>query len=597
MVTRKTNTGLTLLFGLEFLSPITYSIMAYEMDVVQRMVYFSLSILLFFAFILKLNLDREVYLNKLLTLLIIFFPLCFLTAFLNDSASLLTLKYSDLLIPFVIILQSTIVFLVLGEDRFFKVVSYSVVIFSTLFSIVGMLEVFQVKLIELPTVMPPGSMLGHRGFASEYLLSALPFFLIAHQYVERKNRKFLLIAAVFCVSFLLFTRSRAGVLILLVITISYFIYTFFKTDKKKFFNKIKPVLIVLAASLLFSFIPSKVGERPDLKSTAETFFDTEFKSNKLRLNFWDASFKMIQEKPLVGFGLYKWSGYYPGYNGEYFDDKTLLLVHNVHAHNDFLEIFAESGVIAVVIFFLIYFFLLIQLYQKSKHNEKYFALMLTVLTAFLFSFVSFPNYKFASIFHIGVVSGVALVSSGEKIKNIFCFKFAHLKLLLFITLIFGIVISFIKIKSEIRYGEAIFLKDRRQYLLMNQKLDQVSEIFYPFDTSRQPLDYYRGIANSYLGRHSDALRNNLHGLTLAPFNPILMNNAAASYQELGKSKESIKMFETIKKNFPNYLGAQFRLLEIYLSEGQTEQAEKLYNELRKKSPGNPSLERFKNHFQ
>lgn len=146
MVTRKTNTGLTLLFGLEFLSPITYSIMAYEMDVVQRMVYFSLSILLFFAFILKLNLDREVYLNKLLTLLIIFFPLCFLTAFLNDSASLLILKYSDLLIPFVIILQSTIVFLILGEDRFIKVVSYSVVIFSTLFSIVGMLEVFQVKI-------------------------------------------------------------------------------------------------------------------------------------------------------------------------------------------------------------------------------------------------------------------------------------------------------------------------------------------------------------------------------------------------------------------------------------------------------------------
>lgn len=142
-----------------------------------------------------------------------------------------------------------------------------------------------------------------------------------------------------------------------------------------------------------------------------------------------------------------------------------------------------------------------------------------------------------------------------------------------------------------------FLKDRRQYLLMNQKLDQVSEIFYPFDTSRQPLDYYRGIANSYLGRHSDALRNNLHGLTLAPFNPILMNNAAASYQELGKSKESIKMFETIKKIFLITLGAQFRLLEIYLSEGQTEQAEKLYNELRKKSPGNPSLERFKNHFQ
>jgi len=271
-------------------------------------------------------------------------------------------------------------------------------------------------------------------------------------------------------------------------------------------------------------------------------------------------------------------------------------VHNIHAHNDFLELFAESGLIAPIIFLLIYFSILITLFKKSKHDEKYFALMLTVLITFLLSFVSFPNYKFASFFHAAVGCSVALVSSKEQEIKSFGFKAAHFKLLLIIVLILGGIISYVKLKSELNYGQAIFLKDRRQYMLMLQKLDDVSEIFYPLDASKQPVDYYRGIANSYLGRHSEALKNNLSGLELAPFNPILMQNAAASYKETGNFKSSIEKFERVKKFFPNYLGPQFKLLRLYLDMKQTEKAEMLYTELSVKSPGNPALNEFRNHF-
>ncbi|MBK9097274.1 MAG: O-antigen ligase C-terminal domain-containing protein [bacterium] len=596
MTNRKTNQGLGLLFGLTFISPITYSVLAYEMDVVQRVFYFSISLLLFFVYILKSKFEKGVILNKYLTILILLFPFSFLTAFFNDSASLLILKFSDLLIPLAIIIQSTIMFLILGEDKFFKIVSYSVVIFSTLFSIIGLLESFQIKLMDLPAVMPPGSLLGHRGFASEYLSSALPFFLIANEYINLKNRKVLLIAAILNVSFLLFTRSRAGILILFFVIIVYFIFIFLKTPKKEILKKIKPILVVISVSLLLSFIPLKVGERPDLKSTAETFFDQEFKSNMLRLNFWDASVKMIMEKPLVGHGLYKWSGYYPKYYGDYFDDKSLLLVHNIHAHNDFLEMFAESGLLAPVIYLLIFISVLAALFKKIKQNEKYFALILVVIIIFCFSVVSFPTYKFASFFHLAVVCGIALAAPAISEKNTFRLNAKYLKVILFILLIVGGIISYIKLKSELGYSQAIYLKDRRQYQLMSQKLDEVSDVFYPFDAAKQPVDYYRGIANSYLSRHSEALQNNLAGLELAPFNPILMRNAAASYQETGDKKRAIEQFEKVKKYFPNYLGSQFKLLKLYLDAGQTEKAEKLYLELNEKSPGNPELNAFQNQF-
>jgi hypothetical protein len=161
MAKNKTNIGLTILFSLTFLSPVTYSIAVYEMDTVQRVFFFSVSLLLFLVFVLKFKIEKTITLNRVLFILIILFPFTFLTAFVNNSASLLLLKLSDIIIPLSILLQAALLFVMLGEDKFFKVVSYSVIIISTLFSMIGISEVFQIEIFSLPTVMPPGSVLGH----------------------------------------------------------------------------------------------------------------------------------------------------------------------------------------------------------------------------------------------------------------------------------------------------------------------------------------------------------------------------------------------------------------------------------------------------
>ena len=166
MPKKKSNKGLSILFGLTFLSPVVYSIVVFEMDAVQRMFFFSVSFLLFLLFIGKFKFDAAVQLNKLLSILMLIFPFTFLTAIINDSGSLLILKLSDIIVPLTILLQSALLFVMLGEEKFFRVISYSVVVISTLFSIIGVLEVFQLKIIPLPSVIPPGSTLGHRSFAA-----------------------------------------------------------------------------------------------------------------------------------------------------------------------------------------------------------------------------------------------------------------------------------------------------------------------------------------------------------------------------------------------------------------------------------------------
>ena len=596
MPKKKSNKGLSILFGLTFLSPVVYSIVVFEMDAVQRMFFFSVSFLLFLLFIGKFKFDAAVQLNKLLSVLMLIFPFTFLTAIINDSGYLLILKLSDIIVPLTILLQSALLFVMLGEEKFFRVISYSVVVISTLFSIIGVLEVFQLKIIPLPSVIPPGSTLGHRSFAAEYLLPTLPFFLILNEYVKKNNKIFLFLAAVVNISFLLFTRNRSGIIILVAITLIYIIFILIKKKKETRIRNLVPVMSVLVISFLISLIPVKGAERPNIESTAKTFFDTDFKSNLLRLNFWNASLQMIKENPLAGIGLYKWSGYYPKYFGEYFNDENLTYVHNIHAHNDFLELFAEDGVSAALIFLLIYFLTAYSLFRKIKRNEKYFSLLLTFLITSAYSLVAFPNQKFSSFFLAAVVTGIAVINPQGEEKNTFKIKFRHLKSALIILIIIGGSTSYIKLQSEISFGESIFFKDRRQYSYMLQRLESVSKILYPLDASKQPIDYYRGIANYYLGNFKKALSNAQDASEIAPFNPIVLNNVAAAYEAVGALDSTEVNFKRIKSLFPNYLKPQVNLLRLYFESGNKKKAELLFNELIAKYPNNPSLLDLKNRY-
>ena len=84
---------------------------------------------------------------------------------------------------------------------------------------------------------------------------------------------------------------------------------------------------------------------------------------------------------------------------------------------------------------------------------------------------------------------------------------------------------------------------------------------------------------------------------LAPFNPIIMQNVAASYQSLENPNIAIEQYEKVRKHFPNYINTQINLLILYSENGKTEKAKELFNELFEKSPGNPRLLELKNKFQ
>ena len=580
-----------MLYGLTFITPVVYSLALQEMDNMQKLVFSGLALIIFLTVIRSLKNIEVISLNKYLMLTILFFPISFLTAFINNSENNLPLLLTNILFPISLILLTVFMLKIYGEEKFFKVVSFSVVYISTLFALIGLLEVFKLSFIPLPTIIPPGSTIGHRSFAVEYLLSSIPFILILKEYIRKQNYPWLLISLFINISFVLFTRSRSAMLVLIIIIIIYFIYSFTKMKQKV--KQLLPIAGIIVAALIFSFLPAEGSQRTDIKKAAESLFDTEFRSNRLRLTYWDASFQMIKENPLIGMGLFKWSGYYPKYFGKEFNDNTIFYMQSTHAHNDFLELFAENGFLSPLVYLFILFLILKSTFIKSKTNSLYFFVFLSVISTAIFSLVAFPLYKLSSHFYLSVCTGIALVGIKHTEKKSILIKFKYLKTIFILILGIVIITSFIKLKSELNYIDALDCMNRKSFAKMNEKLDDVSRLFYPYNPPKQPVDYYRGVVNSFTKNYTKALKYYLQAEELAPFSPVILNGIATVYRNMGNTAEAISRFEKLKVLFPEYSDPQIKLLYLYVAEKQEAKGKKLLTELISKFPDNPNLLKIK----
>ena len=585
----------TPLFGLIFLSPIVYSTRLLEMDNLQKLTLFILAIPIFFYLNKGLESKKEVAVDLSILFFLLLFPLTFLTSFVNGTSEMLPLQFTYLLPPVFILTFIVFVFNQIGEEKFLKISSFSVVIVSTLFSFIGLLQVMNVDLIPLPQIIIPGSTIGHRGFAAEFLLPAILFLLILKNYVKKDYYPLLFFAGVINISFLFFTRSRSALGISILILTAIIVHIIFKKNFKNKIRTIAPIVGVFVIGFLLSLIPPVKGERSDFGSNVTSVVDSENRSNKLRMDFWHASLEMIKENPISGVGLQKWSGVYPKYYGDEFVDTKNYVVHAIHSHDDFLELFAENGFAAPIIYSIILLLIIYNLYKKSKSNENYFFILLSALSTVGFSFIAFPISKFSSYFFLAFASGLAIISVNEK-GRIVHIAFSKIKWILTILIVIGIITSYIRLNSEISYVKAIEYKNGRDYNSLVKELESVNSVLYPFDASKQPIEYYRAIGFNRLGKLEEALVHSIKSEKIAPNNPLVLHNTAAIYQSSKKYDNAIIYYEQMHKIFPNYLSAQINLLDIYSETEQFEKGKKLFNELIKKDSLNPRIISFKSKY-
>lgn len=366
-----------------------------------------------------------------LKIYLLFIVLCGVSIFSAKNKSLSILSFAELLVVCSLVLNFgillfnrlhliyKIVFLV-GVSAFFQA-GIALYNFEIMVSSKSLLEGLQSEFLKGNT--------GNINILSASLLFKIPFIYFGLVHFKNWKRWFLAFSLLFGTTIIFLINARTTLLSLILITICFISYQLIQsTEKKKAAIKL---LLIIMPILIFITVVNIVFKQANLtgrySSTTERLkqINVEDGSANARLSFYKNAIQLIKTKPVFGIGL----GNYRVESIPYEDWGASTL--SLHAHNDFLELTAETGLLNGILYFLFFGLILIlnikKILSTTQQHVKNVA-FLTILLLIIYgidSIFNFPFYRptmqicFCLILAFTHVNGAVLDSNQINKKTIF----------------------------------------------------------------------------------------------------------------------------------------------------------------------------------
>lgn len=199
-----------------------------------------------------------------------------------------------------------------------------------------------------------------------YLVITTPFCAFGSVYFRHsKNRKISRICLLLSIVGIVATSSRSAYIAVAISIITILL----STGNKKVFSKIIPFVFILIASF-------PVGIFLRYKNSSAGAFEA---STERRLDIWKSCFDMIKNKILLGFGA--------GTDNVHTMLRDVYGIDRSHAHNLFVELFVEGGIVGIAFIVVIIAMIVRCIYKmitgKNKTFKNYAVLYISSLLAFL----------------------------------------------------------------------------------------------------------------------------------------------------------------------------------------------------------------------
>jgi len=224
---------------------------------------------------------------------------------------------------------------------------------------------------------------GNAGYFAEYLILTLPIAVSLFLVTTNKTIKLLLLIGILAMgsaTALTFTRTPYLALGVSFIFMGFF---FFAARGKSFFKENKKIFIVIliAVVLIVSLfvIPTPLSEKGTViskikKRASVTQLGNQFSTGR-RTAIWKYNTLMIKDHPLLGSGIGTFKYNTLKYQAKFFDqgDNRTVYPYGIaeKAHNEYLQIWTELGIIGLIIFLWLiftYFNYGLKTLKRSKDN-------------------------------------------------------------------------------------------------------------------------------------------------------------------------------------------------------------------------------------
>ncbi|WP_125720712.1 O-antigen ligase family protein [Flavobacterium ustbae] len=355
-----------------------------------------------------------------------FLFLCSISIFTGKNLSLVFTKITEIAIVFCLFINLSILF------------KNKLHLWSKIILIVGVAAFLQSAQQLMDILIVPrgssilnvlGAMKGNTGninILAASLSIKIPFLLLGITYFTDFKRVFLLLALFTATTIIFLTGARTSLINIILIYIVYIIYLI----KEYHFNKQTGVKIVyliipiLVAFLYSNSILQKTQNTGRYKSIENRFtqINTDDESSQARLFYWKNAIEISKKYPFLGIGLGNYQVESIPYEKNHGDGSIVSL----HAHNDFLEIMAETGIfnslIYLSIFILVTFINIKRIFKSKDSTVKTVAILCLLLNIVygLDSLFNFPMYRptmqifFALLLALTIINDSSLFNSDSK---------------------------------------------------------------------------------------------------------------------------------------------------------------------------------------
>jgi len=343
-----------------------------------------------------ISIFKRSYVLKLYALFVI---LCGVSYFNAKNQTLILEKLIEFIVAFCLIIN-LIVLLKNRIDLFYKILF--IISISAFFQACS--EIYNLKKLSSESSLSTAlySMVkttGNINILASGLTIKIPFILLAITASKGLKRLFLNLVLLIVTVIVFLTASRAAFISMFLIYAVYIIY-YLKTNSLKK-STLSNCLMLLTPLLLSIFIVNaifkKSNERGRFVSLSNRVKQINLadESANARIVIWKNSLQIIKENPLTGVGLGNYKVESIPYEKTLDNDSSISL----HAHNDFLEIMVETGIlnglIYISLFVFIVFINLMKIKRSEESNAKAISLLalMMVLVYGIDSLFNFPMFR------------------------------------------------------------------------------------------------------------------------------------------------------------------------------------------------------------
>jgi tetratricopeptide (TPR) repeat protein len=177
------------------------------------------------------------------------------------------------------------------------------------------------------------------------------------------------------------------------------------------------ILLFLIILFSFSYIALSQSKINTLKTKIENAFNWETGSTAARFDFWQASLSAIKERPLFGYGLDTQQEVLVKYYEPGWGVHSNVNTRPSRAHNIILDTWLTTGIIGVILFLLICYYLLRAIFINIKANRERvlnYCLLFSILSFFIY--LQFNYMHVTGWVYLMMYSAIALVFKSE-IRN------------------------------------------------------------------------------------------------------------------------------------------------------------------------------------